>query len=82
MALILNIDTALDTACISLAENGKLVQSAMNESQKDHAIWIHNAISKLMEESELALRNLDAIGVSIGPGSYTGLRIGLSAAKG
>ena len=82
MAVILNIDTALDTACISLAENGKLLQSAINESQKDHAIWIHNAISKLLGESELAMANLDAIGVSIGPGSYTGLRIGLSTAKG
>ena len=82
MALILNIDTALDTGAISLAQDGTVLASAINESQKDHAIWIHNAISKLMEESELSLGNLDAIGVCIGPGSYTGLRIGLSTAKG
>jgi tRNA threonylcarbamoyladenosine biosynthesis protein TsaB len=82
MSLILNIDTALDTAFISLAEDGKLLQSATNENQKDHATWIQPAIRKLMQDSGRSMQDLNAVGVSIGPGSYTGLRIGLSTAKG
>ncbi len=82
MALILNIDTALDSAYISLAENGKGLYFAVNEATKDHAAWIQPAINKIMKESERRIIDLNAIGVSIGPGSYTGLRIGLSTAKG
>lgn len=82
MALILNIDTATDIACISLAEDGKLLHSEINESREDHAAWIQAAIFKLMRDTGYGMEDLNAVGVSIGPGSYTGLRIGLSTAKG
>jgi tRNA threonylcarbamoyladenosine biosynthesis protein TsaB len=82
MAYILNIDTALDRAYITLAEDGRPVLSAFNESQRDHAAWIQVAIQKLTEEAGLVLQEMNAVGISIGPGSYTGLRIGLSTAKG
>jgi len=82
MALILNIDTALNTAYIALSENEKGLGSAINETTTDHAAWLHPAIYKLMEESGRRVAALNAIGVSIGPGSFTGLRIGLSTAKG
>ena len=82
MALILNIDTALDNAYISLAENEKGLGYAINETTKDHAAWMQPAIYKLIKESGCRIADLNAIGVSIGPGSYTGLRIGLSTAKG
>ena len=82
MAFILNIDTALDDAYISLAENEKGLGYAINETTKDHAAWLQPAIYKLMRESGCRIEDLSAIGVCIGPGSYTGLRIGLSTAKG
>jgi tRNA threonylcarbamoyladenosine biosynthesis protein TsaB len=82
MALILNIDTALDSAYISLAENEKGLGCVINETTKDHAAWMQPAIYKLIKESGFGIADLNAIGVSIGPGSYTGLRIGLSTAKG
>jgi len=82
MSLILNIDTAIETASITLAEDGKVFRSATNESEKDHAGWLQPAIHILMRGSGWPLQNLNAVAVSIGPGSYTGLRIGLSTAKG
>ena len=82
MAIILNIDTALDSACISLSENEKGLDYAINGTAKDHAAWIQPAIYKLTKESGIKMSDLSAIGVCIGPGSYTGLRIGLSTAKG
>jgi tRNA threonylcarbamoyladenosine biosynthesis protein TsaB len=82
MALILNIDTSQDIACVSLAENGTVITAVTNDTQKDHAAWIHHEIEKLFEETRYNMHHLAAIGVSNGPGSYTGLRIGLSTAKG
>jgi tRNA threonylcarbamoyladenosine biosynthesis protein TsaB len=82
MALILNIDTALETAYLTLAKDGELLVSSVNDHQKEHAAWLQPAIQKLMKVAGLNLRELTAVGISIGPGSYTGLRVGLSAAKG
>ena len=82
MSLILNIDTALDGASVSLANDGTVLRSDSSSEQKDHAAWLHPAIAKMMQEEGRALQDLDAVAVSIGPGSYTGLRVGLAAAKG
>lgn len=82
MSLLLNIDTALETGSVCLAESGKVIESNMNHHQHDHATWLHPAIHELLQNNNLEAGQLDAIAVTIGPGSYTGLRIGLSAAKG
>ena len=82
MSLILNIDTALDTASVCLSEDGNVLQLSSSENQKDHASWLHTAIAELLQKSGYVIKNLNAVAVSIGPGSYTGLRVGLAAAKG
>ena len=82
MSLILNIDTSLGNAYVSLAENGEPLLSSFNDNEKDHAAWIQPAIQKVMKETGTTMHHLKAVGVCIGPGSYTGLRIGLSTAKG
>jgi tRNA threonylcarbamoyladenosine biosynthesis protein TsaB len=82
MSLILNIDTAIDSASICLAKDGETLQLASNKQQKDHAYWLHVAIAKIIKDGGYVMADLQAVAVSIGPGSYTGLRIGLSTAKG
>jgi tRNA threonylcarbamoyladenosine biosynthesis protein TsaB len=82
MSLILNIDTAPDTASVCLSENGNILHLSFSENQKEHASWLHTEIASLFQKSGYQPNNLNAVAVSIGPGSYTGLRIGLSAAKG
>jgi len=82
MALILNIDTSTETASVCLSKEGRILLLKKNDQQKDHASWLHVAIKQLMEEAGIELNLIDAVAVTIGPGSYTGLRVGLSAAKG
>jgi len=82
MSLVLNIDTALDTASVCLSENGNLLRLSRSENQKDHASWLHTEIAVLLQQCGYKTHDLAAVAVSIGPGSYTGLRVGLAAAKG
>jgi tRNA threonylcarbamoyladenosine biosynthesis protein TsaB len=82
MALILNIDTATEKGGISLAKEGKSLGLAENMEQKEHAIWLHVAVEKMMRETGFRMQDLDAVAVTAGPGSYTGLRVGMAAAKG
>ena len=82
MALILNIDTAVDTASVSLAKDGRMLSIEKNEKQKDHTGWLHLAIREIFEKNNSELKTVDAIAVTGGPGSYTGLRIGMATAKG
>ena len=82
MSLILNIDTALDTASVCLSEDGNVLEISFSDNQKDHVSWLHTEIAELLQKSGHQIKDLNAIAVSIGPGSYTGLRVGLAAAKG
>lgn len=82
MALILNIDTSTQLASVSLAENGLVLSTAINEDQKGHAAWIHKAIGELFHSSNTELQHLSAVAITSGPGSYTGLRVGMATAKG
>lgn len=82
MAYILHIDTATETAQIGLSNNGHLIAEAVHTEQKDHAGFLQPAIAALMEKAGIALTQLGAIAVTNGPGSYTGLRVGMASAKG
>jgi tRNA threonylcarbamoyladenosine biosynthesis protein TsaB len=82
VSIILNIDTAVQTSSICLAENDQPTIAKINPSQKDSAAWLHIAIKESLNEKNLTLAQLDAIAISEGPGSYTGLRVGMAAAKG
>jgi tRNA threonylcarbamoyladenosine biosynthesis protein TsaB len=82
MSLILLIDTALESASVALCEDGLAVAVKTNSSQSDHAAWVHTAINGLFSETGHELRQLSAVAVTSGPGSYTGLRVGMATAKG
>ena len=79
---ILLINTALEQASVAIAENGIIVDQITNSTQKEHAGFLHPAIESLCQKNGIKLNNLQAVSVINGPGSYTGLRVGLAAAKG
>jgi tRNA threonylcarbamoyladenosine biosynthesis protein TsaB len=82
LALILNIETSTTNCSVTLAENGKeLVSCAINDGYK-HSERLMSFVNQVFGESQRKLSDLNAIAISEGPGSYTGLRIGVSAAKG
>jgi len=82
MAFILNIDTATETAIVSLSEEKTVLNFMTNSDQKDHASFLHPSIKNLLDKARLNMNKLDAVAVTAGPGSYTGLRVGMAAAKG
>jgi tRNA threonylcarbamoyladenosine biosynthesis protein TsaB len=82
MSLILNIDTSTELASICLAKDGESIGILTNSDQKYHAGWIQPAIRDLLQQSGYTMEQLQAVAVTEGPGSYTGLRVGLSTAKG
>lgn len=83
MALILNIETATTNCSVALAKNGKTIALVEdNDTSYSHSERLHVYIQNVIDTSKIKLEDLEAIAVSKGPGSYTGLRIGVSAAKG
>ncbi len=82
MALILNIDTSISSTYVSLAKDGLLLQEFFSNDQKSNATNLHTAIQDLVLQANLKITEIDAVAVANGPGSYTGLRVGLAAAKG
>ena len=83
MTYILNIETATKNCSVAIAKNGKTILcKEMAEEGYSHAEKLHVFINEILSEIEISCKDLSAVAVSQGPGSYTGLRIGVSAAKG
>lgn len=82
MSLILHIDTSTTSCSVALSNKGSLLHSIAYDNGYSHAENLHPFIKRLLEESKLETKDLAAVAISKGPGSYTGLRIGVSAAKG
>lgn len=82
MSLILNIDTTTESAFVNIAKDAVVIAELFNNQQKDHAGFLQPAIQTLINTIGISLSELDAIAVSAGPGSYTGLRVGMASAKG
>ncbi len=82
MAYILNIDTATDICSVALTNNSTLLAYRENNDGKSHAKTLLPFVAEVLKETQLASHQLEAVAISMGPGSYTGLRIGTSTAKG
>lgn len=83
MAYILNIETSTKNCSVSISKNGELIAiKELNNGNYSHAEVLHPFINAILEGANITFDKINAIAISKGPGSYTGLRIGVSAAKG
>ncbi len=82
MPLILHIDTSTENAIISISKNENVIHSITNNKQKEHASFLQPAIKQLLQQTNILIHQLNAVSVTEGPGSYTGLRVGMASAKG
>jgi len=82
MARILCLETSTEVCSVAIVENGKATDFREDVSGQNHSKLLTGFIAQLLESSRLKASDFDAVAVSEGPGSYTGLRIGVSAAKG
>ncbi len=82
MAIILNIETATEVCSVCISKQNDILAIETSEEQYSHASNITRFIENCCRNAKLTLDDIDAVAVSQGPGSYTGLRVGLSTAKG
>jgi len=82
MAKILHIETSGKNCSVAISENNQLIAHRRIEEERSHAAHLSQMIIDALAKAEISAKDLDAVSVSEGPGSYTGLRIGVSAAKG
>jgi tRNA threonylcarbamoyladenosine biosynthesis protein TsaB len=82
MNYLLHIDTSGDTGIVAIARDGGLICQASNTETRNHAATINIMIDEMVAVAGITLNDLSAVVVCAGPGSYTGLRIGLATAKG
>ena len=82
MALLLHIETSTAVCSVALGKDGKLLALKENKEGMKHASLLTIFIEEILKENNLSTADLDGVAISMGPGSYTGLRIGVSTAKG
>ncbi|MDP4213096.1 MAG: tRNA (adenosine(37)-N6)-threonylcarbamoyltransferase complex dimerization subunit type 1 TsaB [Bacteroidota bacterium] len=80
--MLLLIDTATEQASVALSEGGAVLFTEESPLPREHASWLQPAIQRMMGSAKIPMNRLQAVAVSAGPGSYTGLRVGMAAAKG
>jgi tRNA threonylcarbamoyladenosine biosynthesis protein TsaB len=82
LATFLYIDTAGEKAMVAISNDNNVLALEVNEMTNTHASFVQVAIDKILKQVGIAIQEIDAVVVTMGPGSYTGLRVGLSSAKG
>ncbi|HMR46928.1 MAG TPA: tRNA (adenosine(37)-N6)-threonylcarbamoyltransferase complex dimerization subunit type 1 TsaB [Bacteroidia bacterium] len=82
MALLLHLETSTDTCSVCISDNETIIDCEETHNSKSHASLLAVFIDELLKRNRLTYKNIAAVTVSCGPGSYTGLRIGVATAKG
>lgn len=82
MAIIINIETSTSVCSVALAKDGEVIGLKECNEGTNHSVLLGQYVESLLQEQQLTPHEIDAIAISMGPGSYTGLRIGVSLAKG
>ena len=82
MSCILNIETSTETCSVAVAQDGSIIFEKINNEPNSHTKYLAKFVEEALSFAESHAIPLDAVAVSSGPGSYTGLRIGVSTAKG
>lgn len=82
MNYVLNIHTTLEKAILNLSDGPEVLSTSINTDSRQHAAFLHSSIQQILQKTDIQPADLKAIAVTGGPGSYTGIRVGLAAAKG
>lgn len=82
MNYFLLIHTSLDKGFVALSVGANILYMEKNDQPREHGAFLHEAIGRALKNANVKLSQISAIGVTSGPGSYTGIRVGLAAAKG
>lgn len=82
MAFLLSIDASTNHASVAVAQDNRVLALRSCGEQKEHASFLQPAIAEACKEAGIGVKELQAVAVTTGPGSYTGLRVSLASAKG
>ena len=82
MNYLLNIHTTSENAILNLSDGDQVLSTIINADPRQHAAFLHTSVSQILQENDILPTSLKAVGVTGGPGSYTGIRVGLATAKG
>lgn len=82
MALILSIETSTDVCSVALHQSGEILANQLHQVEKSHSSLLPSIAVEILKEVNFTFNDLSAVAISAGPGSYTGLRIGVTTAKG
>ena len=80
--IILSIDSSTPVAGISVSDGNKLLGEVMINTQNTHSEKLMPMVQQILNDLQMSIQQIDAVAVTCGPGSFTGLRIGMATAKG